>query len=268
MNSSPPNNNKKRKHNQDKKQPRNSNMIKIGPSDRREAPVSKPAFPNQQRRSLDKPTYNGLHQNRNMHRTDNPDAMLKPETIPLDPSNARAYSVSVALPGSIVANAQSPELKAYLAGQVSIALRAKCRSIDVTNEYFPQIARALVVFNVDEVIIFNDDTTDKALDTSTSPNTFFDGARGSNPNLYLCRILQYLETPQYLRKQLFPIHRDLSYAGLLNPLDAPHHLRVEQKCKYREGVTVDRPTKKGGGSLVNIGFKRVSYACKQVQRPY
>ena len=42
----------------------------------------------------------------------------------------------MALPGSILDNAQSAELRTYLAGQV---------------------ARALAVFNIDEVIVFNDD---------------------------------------------------------------------------------------------------------------
>ena len=47
----------------------------------------------------------------------------------------RAYTVSVALPGSIVENAQSAELRTILAGQV---------------------ARALVIFNVDEVVVFDE----------------------------------------------------------------------------------------------------------------
>ena len=34
----------------------------------------------------------------------------------------RSYTVSVALPGSILENAQSPELRSYLAGQVSFAI--------------------------------------------------------------------------------------------------------------------------------------------------
>lgn len=50
-------------------------------------------------------------------------------------SSGRHYTVSVALPGSIVDNAQSPELRTYLAGQ---------------------IGRALAVFNVDEVVIFRE----------------------------------------------------------------------------------------------------------------
>ena len=44
--------------------------------------------------------------------------------------------MSVALPGSILDNAQSAELRTYLAGQV---------------------ARALAVFSIDEVVVFSDD---------------------------------------------------------------------------------------------------------------
>ena len=47
----------------------------------------------------------------------------------------RSYTVSVALPGSIIDNAQTAELRTYLAGQV---------------------ARAIAIFNVDEVIIFDE----------------------------------------------------------------------------------------------------------------
>lgn len=45
------------------------------------------------------------------------------------------YTLTVALPGSILNNAQSPELKAYLAGE---------------------IARSCAVFCVDEVVIFDE----------------------------------------------------------------------------------------------------------------
>lgn len=31
--------------------------------------------------------------------------------------------------------------------------------------------------------------------------------------LQMARILQYLECPQYLRKQIIPIHKDLRYVG-------------------------------------------------------
>lgn len=49
----------------------------------------------------------------------------------------------------------------------------------------------------------------------------------------LGRILQFLECPQYLRKNFFPIHKDLKYCGLLNPLNAPHHLTANDNFVYR-----------------------------------
>lgn len=92
---------------------------------------------------------------------------------------------------------------------------------------------------------------------------------------FLVRILQYLETPQYLRKALFPKHNSLRYVvrikfyykfadlikffcccccfsfngsevkvdfmficilqGMLPPLDAPHHLRKHEWAPFREG---------------------------------
>jgi len=71
-----------------------------------------------------------------------------------------------------------------------------------------QIARALVIFNIDEVIIF--DESNKSLDKDAE----FQGVgRKGNANVQLARILQYLECPQYLRKSFFPKHVDLQYAG-------------------------------------------------------
>lgn len=68
---------------------------------------------------------------------------------------------------------------------------------------------------------------------------------------------QYAETPQYLRKKLFPMHPSLRLAGLLNPLDSPHHMREDDDCPFREGVVVDRDVKKGAGSFVDIGKRKV-----------
>ena len=71
-----------------------------------------------------------------------------------------------------------------------------------------QIARALAVFSIDEVVIF--DESGKAWSESNSGLN-----RNSDPNILLARILQYLECPQYLRKNFFPKHSDLQYAGML-----------------------------------------------------
>lgn len=125
--------------------------------------------------------------------------------------NAEISTISIAVPGSILENAQSAELRTYLAGQ---------------------IARAACVFGVDEVIVY-DDIGDK-LDTKKSKLEDTDGIKVARKScVQLARILQYLECPQYLRKHFFPLHKDLEFAGLLNPLDAPHHLRQSNNFKFR-----------------------------------
>lgn len=166
--------------------------------------------------------------------TSKPSALAKP-------TGGRKYTVSIAVPGGIVLNAQTLELKTALAGQ---------------------IARAAAIFNVDEIVIFDEDAGKAGTTLDKNGNERNGGA--SEPNIFLARLLQYLETPQYLRKAIFPMHRDLRFAGLLNPLDCPHHLRIEDDFPYREGITL--PTNAGdpdkdtmvekGKTLVECGLKR------------
>ena len=216
---------------------------------------------------------------------------LKPH--PSDPSRRRP-TVSIAVPGSVVSNAQTRELQTQLAGQ---------------------IARAAAVFRVDEIVVYDDglgtelnaysnyrrgpSTTTSAARSRPPPppppptappgdgdEAAKDGGGGdggeeaerptprrerprpsADPHAFLARILQYVECPQYLRKRLFPMHPDLQFAGLLPPLDAPHHLRRGDVSCYREGVVVVDVSKPpsadgggddggddgGGGSLVDCG---------------
>uniref|UniRef100_A0A7S2ZEC0 RNA methyltransferase n=1 Tax=Rhodosorus marinus TaxID=101924 RepID=A0A7S2ZEC0_9RHOD len=119
----------------------------------------------------------------------------------------RPWTVSVALPGSILSNAQSEILRTYVAGSV---------------------ARTLAIFEVDEVVVFDDSGEDKYSDDT------------------LELLLKYLETPQYLRRHLFPMEARLRNVGLLNPLDAPHHLREREYLRWREGVVVEQGFKRGG----------------------
>ncbi|XP_066466613.1 putative methyltransferase C9orf114 homolog [Tiliqua scincoides] len=152
----------------------------------------------------------------------------------------RHYTVSVALPGSILDNAQSPELRTYLAGQ---------------------IARACVIFCVDEIVVFDEQEED-----SKTVEGEFEGVKKRGQGcVQLARILQYLECPQYLRKAFFPKHQDLQFAGLLNPLDSPHHVRVDEESKYREGVVLARPTKPGRGSFVNCGMRKEVQIDRQLE---
>ncbi|KAM4663342.1 uncharacterized protein O3C94_011564 [Discoglossus pictus] len=152
----------------------------------------------------------------------------------------RQHTLSVALPGSIMDNAQSPELRTYLAGQ---------------------IARACAVFCVDEIVVF-----DETGEGSKSVEGDFEGVgKKGQACVQLARILQYLECPQYLRKSFFPKHPDLQFAGLLNPLDSPHHVRIDEESEYREGVVLDRPTKPGKGSFVNCGMRKEVQIDKPLQ---
>lgn len=80
-----------------------------------------------------------------------------------------------------------------------------------------------------------------------------DGVKTARPCcIQFARILQYLECPQYLRKFFFPIHNDLKFSGLLNPLDSQHHLRQQSEFIYREGIVTNKPHSKG--CFVNVGL--------------
>ncbi|KAI4175121.1 MAG: hypothetical protein LQ343_001882 [Gyalolechia ehrenbergii] len=150
----------------------------------------------------------------------------KPTAV-FEAEGGRPYTVSVALPGSIIANALTPELKTLLAGQ---------------------IARALAVFCVDEVVVFDDGQCKQRQSDRQSRYQNSDGGFTgySDPNYFLMHLLSYLETPPFLRKHLFPMHIDLRLAGSLPSLDMPHHLRSNEWCRYREGITVEQPTEEQG----------------------
>jgi methyltransferase len=90
-------------------------------------------------------------------------SMTSHDTV-TEPIKGRSYTLSIALPASILRNAQSNELRTYLAGQ---------------------IGRAACVFNVDEIIIFDDDDSEQmneVLDT----NVF-------SASEQIIRLLEYLE---------------------------------------------------------------------------
>lgn len=66
------------------------------------------------------------------------------------------------------------------------------------------IARACAIYGVEVIEVFRD-------------------PRGRGDEKMVRRILEYLETPQYLRKRLFPLDEELRYAGMLPPLRIPSH---------------------------------------------
>ncbi|MBS7659503.1 MAG: RNA methyltransferase [Candidatus Bathyarchaeia archaeon] len=129
--------------------------------------------------------------------------------------------ISIAIPASVISD--TPHL------------REKTSKIGL-------IGRAAAIFGVGEIVIYRDE-----------PNR----DQRFEANL-IATLLNYMETPQYLRKRLFKLKPELKYAGILPPLRTPHHplgrkitdLKVGE---YREGVTI--ATSKVG-TLVDVGVEK------------
>lgn len=104
------------------------------------------------------------------------------------------------------------------------------------------IGRAAAIFRVNEIIVYPD-------------NAKFDQRRDIE---FIGLLLNYLETPQYLRKRLFRLDPDLEFAGILPPLRTPNH-PLSGKTKhlkvgeYREGVVLSEAKE---GLLVDIGVQQ------------
>jgi predicted SPOUT superfamily RNA methylase MTH1 len=104
------------------------------------------------------------------------------------------------------------------------------------------IGRSAAIFRVDEIIVYPDSSGKRK--------------QRSEADL-IATLLEYMETPQYLRKRLFKLDPRLQFAGILPPLRTPHHPlnRKSEDLKvgeYREGVTLSK-TKEG--VLADIGVE-------------
>lgn len=109
-----------------------------------------------------------------------------------------------------------------------------------------QIARAASVFRADRIVIYRDPDLDETE--------------------LIERILNYAETPQYLRKRLIPLAGDLRYAGTIPPLRTPHHPLDAEKIEIgdmRVGVVVRVHE---NGSWVDIGSKRSAFMNVSMQK--
>lgn len=150
----------------------------------------------------------------------------------------RKWTVSIALPGSILDNVKhkSQELRTTLACQV---------------------ARAAAIFCVDEIVVFRE-----CIDRSENEEDSTDD---------LVHLLSYMDTPQYLRKHLFPVSAKLRNVGLLNPLNLPNHFSRQETPRWRDGVAVlagrathqkTPPSKKDNGQrltrYVDVGLPQLA----------
>lgn len=145
-------------------------------------------------------------------------------------------TVSIAIPSSILDSCLSMELQTLVVGH---------------------IARIATIFQINEIIVYNDGT---ALHQN--------GNNSKDPNAFFMKILQYIETPLYLRKALFTYHPDLKHVGVLSPIYAPHHLDANTWSEYREGITVHKPVQSGKiGTYVNIGLMRDAFVMNEKLKP-
>jgi predicted SPOUT superfamily RNA methylase MTH1 len=83
-----------------------------------------------------------------------------------------------------------------------------CPDLRQKTEKIGQIARALSVFKVDRVVIY------KAKHSN---------GKSWRDSVLVEKLLRYMDTPQYLRRKVFPMSPSLKYAGILPPLRIRSH---------------------------------------------
>ncbi len=101
------------------------------------------------------------------------------------------------------------------------------------------LARACSIFKVDTIYVYQEG------------NNKQDGS-------LMVMILKYLETPQFLRRRLFPKMNDLKFAGVLQPLKIPSHITPANPKKIergdvREGIVVSVKGKR----FVDVGVNQL-----------
>jgi methyltransferase len=103
-----------------------------------------------------------------------------------------------------------------------------------------QFARACSIFRVKRIFIYHDSVSQFEKDDLQLLKT----------------ILRYLDTPQYLRKILYPKMQQLEYAGILHPIKAPHHKAAEDIKKVKAGdVRTGVIVKIKGQLFVEVGLR-------------
>ena len=118
------------------------------------------------------------------------------------------------------------------------ALSDESLKIDKTRKV-SVLARACAIFKVDTIYVYQE------------------GNNKQDGNL-IVMILKYLETPQFLRKRLFPKMNDLKFAGVLQPLKIPSHITPANPKKInrgdvREGIVVSVKGKR----FVDVGINQL-----------
>ncbi|MGQ4911916.1 MAG: putative RNA uridine N3 methyltransferase [Candidatus Thorarchaeota archaeon] len=100
-----------------------------------------------------------------------------------------------------------------------------CSNLREKTTKLGRIARALAVFRVEEVLVY-----------STSKLR----SKDARDVELIVKILTYMNTPQYLRRRVYPHSSSLKYAGILPPLRiSSHPLRTDRlEGAYRWGLQI------------------------------
>ncbi|MBA3977024.1 MAG: hypothetical protein H0X50_02360 [Nitrosopumilus sp.] len=110
--------------------------------------------------------------------------------------------------------------------------------IDKTFKIF-QLARSLSIFRVENIYIFHD----KIINPSNDEISF------------MITLLEYLDTPQYLRKKIYPKMDILKYAGKLHPIQSYHHKDKVSLENIKNGESrIGVLEKKGNAFFVDVGL--------------
>ena len=119
------------------------------------------------------------------------------------------------------------------------ALSDESLKIDKTRK-ISVLARACSIFKIDTIYVYQE------------------GGNYRQDGNLMVMILKYLETPQFLRRRLFPKMNDLKFAGVLQPLKIPSHITPANPKKInrgdvREGIIVSVKGKR----FVDVGINQL-----------
>lgn len=138
--------------------------------------------------------------------------------------------------------------------KISVAIPDSCLKDETTkldkSRKISLIARACAIFRVNTIFVYDE------------------GGGNYSERFLLSTVLKYLETPQYLRRTLFPKIDELKYAGILHPLQIPHHSlssdpKLLKEGDIREGAIVHYKGKK----FIDIGVhKLIPYFGKEHEK--
>lgn len=114
-----------------------------------------------------------------------------------------------------------------------------CQSLSDKTNKIGVIARAASIFKVTKIHVYKN--------------------KGISDTDLILLLLEYLVTPQYLRKNIFPIKKELKLAGTLPPLRIPSHTVNRQYDRnivdIRDGLCI-KFDKKLNMSIIDIGFNK------------